>query len=276
MIGPHTLLEREDNWETEMGAWFAGERVVFRGLDVFTELFDKSWVEMWYFAITGRWFEKKQIELFSRLWVICTSYPEPRIWNNRVAALTGSARATAMLGLSTAIAVSEGKYYGGQANFASVDFIKRAKKWTIDRGCDLEIMVFQEIKQTRQIPMGFGRPIINHDERVPHALRLAKELGVGDGPHVKLALQVEQILKKKRYRAVLNIGGLTAALCADQGLSPKEFYLAASVIYSAGMMACYIDAEAKEPGTFFPLRCERITYQGVSARKWKNGKKQLE
>jgi len=276
MSGPQILLEKEDNWETEMGAWFAGERVVFRGLDLFTELFDKSWMETWFFAITGRWFEQKQIELFGRMWTLCTSYPEPRIWNNRVAALTGSARSTAMLGLSAAVAVSDAKYYGGQANLASVDFIKRAKQWTVDQGGNLETMVLQEIKETRQIPVGFGRPIINCDERVPPVLQLASELGFDNGPHVKLALEIEHILRDTRYRAVLNIGGLTAALSADQGLSPKEFYQAASVIYSAGIMACYMDAESKEPGTFFPLRCERVAYQGVGARKWKNEEKQLE
>lgn len=276
MSGPQILLEKEDNWETEMGAWFAGERVVFRGLDLFTELFDKDWIEVWYFTITGRWFEKKQIELFSRLWVLCTSFPEPRIWSNRVAALSGSACSTAMLGLSAATAVVEGKYYGGQAVYASCDFIKRAKTWAVDQGGDLETMVLQEIKKTRQIPVGFGRPVINRDERVPHVLRLARELGFDDGSHLQVALEVENILKSMRYRAGLNAGGITAALSADQGLSAKEFYRVASVIFSAGIMACYMDAESKEVGTLFPLRCERIAYQGVGARKWKNAEKQLE
>ena len=265
--GPQPLIDSEDNWVTEMGAWFAGERVVFRGLDVFTDLFDKSWVEVWYFSITGKFFSKEQIELFSRLWVICTSYPEPRIWNNRVAALCGTARATAMIGMSSAIAVSEGKYYGGQANYAAVEFIKNAKQF-VDEGGDLQSFVISSIKTTRQIPTGFGRPIINNDERVPHAMRLAKSLDFDNGTHVKLALDIEKILSKKRYRAVLNIGGLTAALCADQGLSAEEFYYAASVIYSAGMIACYSDARHKPVGTFFPLSCERIHYEGKPLRKW--------
>lgn len=269
-FGPQVLEEREDNWVTDMGAWFAGERVVFRGLDVFTELFDKSWVDVWYFSITGKFFSKKQIELFSRLWVLCTSYPEPRIWNNRVAALSGTARSTAMIGVSCAIAVSEGKYYGGQANYAAVEFIKKAKSIVIDGDEDLGEFIKNEIRAMRQIPTGFGRPVINNDERVPHALRLAKELGFDEGPHVKLALEIEKLLSKKRYRAVLNIGGLTAALCADQGLSPEEFYYAASVIYSAGMIACYSDACHKPCGTFFPLSCKRISYKGISHRKWEN------
>lgn len=265
--GPQVLVDREDNWITDMGAWFAGERVVFRGLDVFSELFDKSWVAIWFYAITGKFFTEKQIELFSRTWVICTSYPEPRIWNNRVAALSGSARSTAMIAVSCAIAVSEGKYYGGQANFAAVEFIKKTKK-LVDQGKELSEVVLDEIKTTRQLPVGFGRPVINKDERVPHALRLAKELGFDKGRHLKLAFEIERVLKEKRYRAVLNIGGFTSALYADQGLSAEDFYRMATIIYSAGMMACYIDAVDKPAGTFFPIRCQRISYQGKSHRKW--------
>ena len=270
MNGPEELIHREDNWETEMGAWFAGERVVFRGLDVFTELFDKDWVETWFFCITGKFFSKKQIELFSRTWTICTSYPEPRIWNNRVAALSGSAKTTAMLAISCGTAISESKFYGGQASFAAIDFITRTKKLVVDEGKELLEVVKQEIKSTRQVPVGFGRPIINSDERVAVALRLAQELGFADGPHVKLAFEIETLLREKRYRAKLNIAGFASALYADQGLSPTEFYRMATIIYSAGMMACYIDAVEKPAGTFFPLRCERIAYQGKPQRKWEN------
>jgi len=268
MSGPQELLDREDNWVTDRGAWFVGERVVLRGYDMFSELFDRSWVEIWYFSITGRFFLKNQIDLFQRLWVICTSYPEPRIWNNRVAALTGTARSTAMLGLAAGTAVSEGKIYGGQANLGSVEFIVRARDLIENKGLTLGEVVESEIKTSRGFPTGFGRPIINNDERVPHALRLAKELGLDDGVHLTLALEIEQFLERKRYRAKLNIGGLTAALCADQGMSAKEFYYAAGVIYSAGMMACYTDAAEKPAGTFFPLSCERIDYEGTLRREW--------
>lgn len=270
MTGPDKLIEREDNWETDMGAWFAGERVVFRGLDVFTELFDKDWVDIWFFSITGKFFTKKQIELFSRTWTLSSSYPEPRIWNNRVAALSGSARTTAMISVASAIAISEAKVYAGQANLVAADFITRAKKLVVDEGRDLFDVVKQEMKLIRQIPFGFGRPIINKDERVPVALKLAKELGFADGPHVKLAFEIEKLLSEKRYRAKLNILGFTSAMCADQGLTPTEFYRMATIIYSAGMMACYIDAVDKPAGTFFPLRCERISYEGKPHRKWEN------
>ncbi|NIX36081.1 MAG: hypothetical protein GWN10_18035, partial [Nitrospinaceae bacterium] len=59
----------------------------------------------------------------------------------------------------------------------------------------------KEIRRLRQIPFGYGRPIINGDERVPHALNLARELGFDQGEHVRLALEIEDALNKMRYRA---------------------------------------------------------------------------
>ncbi len=276
MGDPKKLIEREDNWETDMGAWFAGERVVLRGKDLFTDLFDKSWVAIWFYTVTGRFFEPERLELMTRLWVLCSSFPEPRIWNNRVSALTGSARATAFQALASATSASEGVFFGGQANLTAINLIKRVKSKVVDDNEDLEAVIDNEISDTRSFPAGFGRPIINSDERIPPAIRLAKELGFDKGEHLSLALQIEKLLLSKRYRVKLNIGGLTAALCADQGLSELEYYCLTSVIYSAGIMACYFDASHKPVGTLFPLRCERIEYQGKNSRKWENSKNRLD
>ena len=43
-IGPERLKAFEDNWQTAMGAWFPGERVVLRGQGVFTEINECSWM----------------------------------------------------------------------------------------------------------------------------------------------------------------------------------------------------------------------------------------
>ena len=43
MRGPEKLIEKEDNWQTDLGASFAGERVVVRGKDLFSEFGDFSW-----------------------------------------------------------------------------------------------------------------------------------------------------------------------------------------------------------------------------------------
>ena len=79
----HSKLEKfEDNWQTSIGGWSLEGKVVLRGKDVFTELNDKPWMEYLLYAATGK--ESPKIaRLMEAMWVICTSFPDPRIWNNR-------------------------------------------------------------------------------------------------------------------------------------------------------------------------------------------------
>ncbi|HFD13290.1 MAG TPA: hypothetical protein ENJ32_12610, partial [Crenotrichaceae bacterium] len=128
MKGPQTLLDAENNWQTDLGAWFPGERVVLRGKDLFHELGDYSWMGLLLYGITGREFNEKQIRLFEGMWTISTSYPDPRLWNNRVAALAGTTRSTSVLGISAATAVSEASIYGRRPDIRTIDFLYRAKK----------------------------------------------------------------------------------------------------------------------------------------------------
>lgn len=269
MSGPKKLLDQEDNWVTSMGAWFGGDKVVFRGKNLFTELHDKSWMEIWLYAITGRDFDSRQIELWNRLWVLCSSFPEPRIWNNRVAALAGSAKATAAQAVAAATAVSEAKNYGRQADLAAFEFVTRVGQ-RVKSGIDVQSIFDSEFANDVVIPAGFGRPVIRVDERVPPVMRLAEELGFDAGPHYRMVIAFDALLAVSRRRVRLNIGGLAAAISADQGLDIREYYHFVLLTFTAGNIACYQDAVQKTEGTFFPLRCERIAYRGVGPRKWKN------
>src|SRR5437899_2981488 len=112
MKGPHDLLASAGRLRTRVGGAFVGERVVFRGHDLHADLRALDWLELYVFGITGRRFTPPQLELLHAIWVY-TSYPDARIWNNRVAALAGSARSTPALGMAAAIAVSEASLYGG-------------------------------------------------------------------------------------------------------------------------------------------------------------------
>ena len=48
------LEQYEDNWETSMGGWFPGEKVILRGKNVLTELNNDRWLEYLLFGITGK------------------------------------------------------------------------------------------------------------------------------------------------------------------------------------------------------------------------------
>ena len=260
------LLEYEDNWPTYLGAIFPGERVVLHGKDLFSELSDKSWMELLLFSITGRAFTQKQLRLFEGIWTICTSYPDPRIWNNRVAALVASTRGTGSLGLGAATAVTEASIYGMKPIIKSFDFLIKTQK-DIESGLGLEKLVLKELKRDRVIS-GYGRPIVKRDERIEPLMKLANKLEFRSGKYINLAFSVEKVLKGLGYRMQANIAAISAGLVADQGLSSREYYYYLINCFSAGIIACYIDAANKLEGAIFPLRCDRISYEGSNCRLW--------
>ncbi|BBL72617.1 citrate/2-methylcitrate synthase [Methylogaea oryzae] len=268
MQGPTKLLENEDNWVTDMGAWFPAERVVFRGKDLFRELGDLPWMGLLLYGITGRVPDEKQIRLFDAMWVLCTSYPDPRLWNNRVAALAGTARSTALLALGAANAVSEASLYGRRPGIRAIDFLLRAKQ-QLDQGVDLKRVVALELEKHKRI-YGYGRPVTDQDERIVPLLTFAATLGFSDGVYVGLAFAVEEILLARPKPLHMNIAIVLAALAADQGLTPHEYYRFMALSFSAGMTACHVDAMQKPEGTLFPLSCKRLAYCGAPRRVWES------
>lgn len=261
------LKDFEDSWETEMGGAIAGERVVVRGKDLFTDLKEYSWLKLLMFMITGREFNDNDLQLLDKIWALTISYPDPRVWNNRIGALAGTVRSTASLGVGAGSAVSEAKVYGGQATLNAFTFLIECSERVI-KGEDLESIVREELKTNRAI-YGFGRPVVNRDERIQPIEKLMNQHGYSDGHYVGLAYQIEQILKVGKWRYQMNIGGLAAAIAADMGLTAKEYYLWLVNGYNAGITACYVDSSRKKIGTLFPLRCERISYSGAEKRTWK-------
>lgn len=260
------LAESENRLETELGAWFAGERVVYRGLDMFTELADARWMDLFLLGITGRRFSDAQVTLFERLWSLSVSYPDPRLWNNRICALAGSARSTAALAAAGATAVTEARIYGGQANFGAIRFIQSLLR-AVQNGSELRATVESTLRAQRHIP-GYGRPLVAVDERIAPVLSMARSLGCADGEHLDLALKVDSLLREGRWRLAINVTGLAAALAADQDLTPRQYQMYVALAFGAGFMPCYADAAERPQGTFFPFSCRRITYTGRSARDW--------
>lgn len=249
---------------TRMGKCFVGTRAVFRGHDLHAELGDMDWLELFLFGITGRRFERRQLKLLHAMWVH-TSYPDARIWNNRVAALAGGSRSTPALGISAALAVSEATIYGGHPFVRAADFLIQARQAT-EGGAALPDVVKQELAQRRIY--GYGRPLASADERLPGLIALAKDLGLDGGPHLRLAFEVEQLLVQRDARLRMNYAALMAALAADLGLSARELHHFQVPVFLAGMSPCFIEAAERPPGTVFPLSCAHIAYEGVPKRQW--------
>ena len=269
MKGPKALLESEDNWITDIGMLVPFERVIFRGKDLFKELKEIQWMGLHFYGVTGRFFSERQLRLIEAMWILSVSYPDPRIWNNRVAALAGTVRSNSPLAVSAATAVTEAIIYGYGAEKGAMEFLIRTQK-QLTEGADLETLVFDELKRRRKI-FGYGRPRAGKaktDERIAPILEVARRLELDKGRYLKLALEIDRILAASRYRIRMTVAALSTALCADMGLTPEEFVACSIPAYSGGMIPCYLDALRHPEGTLFPLRCSRIDYCGKPPRSW--------
>lgn len=271
MNGPQMLEEHVGKLITSMGAFFPGERAVFRGYDLHTSLKDMDWLELYLFGTTGRRYSPQQMKVLHAMCVL-TSYPDARLWNNRVAALAGTARSTETLGISAALAVSEAQLYGRGVDLRSIEFLCRTKD-KVNAGTDLEAIVYSELKEKRGIA-GYGRPIVSADERIAPLMKLVREQKLDGGYHLKLAFEVERILLEGRWRLHINYAAITAALSADMGMSPREYYFSSLPAFLDGMPPCYLDSVEKPEGHVFPIPCRMLSYDGVEPRHWK-ARKQL-
>jgi hypothetical protein len=266
MNGPKLLEQYVGKLVTSAGAFFPGERAVFRGHDLHASLKDMDWLELYLFGITGRRFTPQQMKVLHAIWSY-TSYPDARLWNNRVAALAGTARSTGNLGIAAALAVSEAQIYGGGPLATAIAFLLKAHL-SVERGEMLTEVVAAALRVG--YIMGFGRPITPLDERIKPIMKLLREHGLDRGAHVQLAFSVEKILVTRNPNLRINYAGLVAAVAADFGVSPLEFDLFIIPLFLAGMPPCYLDAADKPEGLLFPLPCRMMSYEGVPHRRWSN------
>ncbi|MDO8989895.1 MAG: hypothetical protein Q7U91_09700 [Sideroxyarcus sp.] len=265
--GPNLLHDNVGVLKSRMGTFYPGSHVIFRGHDLHTDLKDMDWVELYVFGITGRRFTKEQLRLMHSIWTY-TSYPDVRLWNNRVAALAGSSRSTGNLGVAAALAVSEASIYGRGIDMRAISFLNRTRQH-MNVGGNLAECIRLELELHRSIA-GYGRPLINGDERNQHILELAKNLGLDQGSYLRLAFSIEETLFAGRWRMKMNYAGLVAALVADIGFSPREYYLFLFPAFLAGMQPCFIEASDRPEGTLYAIPCADILYEGESTRTWLN------
>lgn len=265
--GPEMLRENAGVLKSRMGAFFPGSHVIFRGHDLHTQLKDMDWMELYVFGITGRRFSPQQLRLMHAIWSY-TSYPDIRIWNNRVAALAGNSRSTGALGVAAALAVSEASIYGGGILARAIHFFIQTQQ-RLDKGADLSDCLREELERHRSLG-GYGRPVINGDERIQPMMDLARSLGLDQGRHLQLAFAIEEALLAGRWRMKMNYAAVVAALGADFGLTEKEFSLFMFPVFLAGMQPCFIEGAEHPEGSLYPLSCNDIFYKGKANRPWRS------
>lgn len=268
MKGADQLKYFHNNWPTNKGAWIPGENVFYREKSLFDDFSGESWFSLLIYGVRGVMPSPQEVKMVEHIASVCCSYPDPRLWNNRVAAICGSTRSTGALAVAAATAISEASIFGRRADIRGANFLVKVKSLLEDQQ-DLDIYLKNYLKQHRVIP-GFGRPVISKDERINPLVKEAESLGFGDGNYLKLVRRIYASLEKQRYRIKPNISIHCAAIVMDMGWSIEEFYLVAIITFTAGIIPCYMDATEKSEGMLFPLNCNQIDYAGPTIRSYEN------
>jgi hypothetical protein len=81
---------------------------------------------------------------------------------------------------------------------AAFEFLRECKS-KLDSGEDLKLVLRKELKANRAI-YGFGRPVTSKDERISPVQDLIDVNGYAEGEYVRLAYDIESILKTSRLR----------------------------------------------------------------------------
>jgi citrate synthase len=269
MSKDHVLEQYEGALPTRAGKVFPGQRTVFRGVDLHTEFEQADWIDLYIYSIIGRRLSAPELKLLQTVWVY-TSYPDVRLWCNRVVALAGSSRGTAAQGLGAGLAVSEAAIYGRQPEIGAADFLVRAMARRA-AGEGLEQIVRDELARYPRL-MGYGRPVAAAfvDERIPVTLAAMERIGIPMGPHLQLAFDIERQLEQILGRRLpMTYSSVVVAIPLDMGFTPLECYLYMQPSLVAGMVPCYLEALERPSGATFPLRSKSINYDGVASRDWK-------
>lgn len=268
MNGPERLKAFHNNWPTDKGTWIPGGKVFYRDKSLFDDFAGEQWSTLLVYGVRGVMPSIEEVKMVEHFATICCSYPDPRLWNNRVASLCGTTRSTGVLALSAATAISEATIFGRRADVHGAAFLEKTRS-ALAEGKNLDVFIKDYLREKRVIP-GFGRPIIKKDERIAPLLKEASKLGFGDGYFVSLISQITESLERQRYRMKPNISIHCAAISLDMGWSLQEAYLLAILTFTGGILPCYIDGSEKPEGVFLPLTCGQIDYKGVSDRRYNN------
>jgi len=262
--------ERRGLFRTSKGGWIIGEAVYNHGYSMMDDLVGhKTFFQVLVLNVTGRLAEKNLADWLEASF-ICLSWPDPRIWCNKVGTLAGTMQCSPAAAVSVGILAADSRMYASGALVAGAEFIIEAVEKK-KAGLSVEEIVNAELEKkakrsaAKPVIMGYARPIATGDERVIAMERVTKTLGFEIGEHLSLAYEIDSYLQNN-YKESINMLGYCVAFMVDQAFCNKEITRLFSTWVNSGVHACYAEARDRAPESFLPLRCDDIEYQGKIER----------
>ena len=252
--------------KSKKGGWKIGEKIECHGLDLMEDVVGKfSYMQLVILNATGRLASKNMAEWFEAIH-ICMSWPDSRIWCNRVGALGGSSGAGTVATACAGILAADSASYGTRPIKGGVELIKRASD-SVGAGVSVEEFVSREVQAKGGKPhlMGYARPVVKGDERIIVLESLAAKLGFKRGPHLELAYAVEAILDRD-FGESMNMNGYVSAFITDNGYTAEEMYRICSNVVTSGVVASSVDFADRKQGSFSPIHVGDIIYSGIAPR----------
>lgn len=247
------------------GGWTLGEGISNQGYSMLDDLVGKaSFFQVLMLNVTGKLPDARLAQWMEAAF-ICLSWPDPRIWCNKIGALGGDARVAPIAAICAGIMASDSKVYGPGTVLDTLHFISAARSASLAGHSVCEFIESQARIKGRLMVPGFARPIATGDERVAAMQDVAEKLGFVDGVHLGVSYEIESYLVQQ-YGESLNLAGYLAAFWLDQGLDHYQGYIVFSLCVNGGIHACYTEYRDKSAGSFLPLKCNDIDYVGVPER----------
>lgn len=252
---------------SKKGKWNPGEGVSVGGYSLFDDLFGKSsYFQIVFLHVCG-WIPERRVADWVEACFVMLSWPDVRLWPNRIGAIAATVRATPVAGIALGALAADSRIYGPGTAVMSVEFLKDAMREHRSGKSAKEIVEAKRNPQTGKIlAPGYIRPLMSGDERVPYLQSYAKQLGLEAGEHLELAYEIDDYLRDT-YSEGINFAGYMAAVCLDLGLTPEQSYRVFSMCVAGGVHATYSEWADEPPETFLPLRCDDIDYTGPSPRE---------
>lgn len=249
------------------GGWEVGKGITTHGYSLLDEIHGKcTMFQVMIMNVTGKLPEKRLADFVEGVY-ICSSWPDPRIWCNKIgvfSALTGASSTSAIAAGGLA---GNSKIYGPGSGISIGPFMDLAYQHIVVEGELVNEFVERHAYKNGQLHApGFARPLAKGDERVPAMRSLATKLGFGIGPYTKMANDIEDYLNNKAGEG-LNLSGYFTAFMKDQGFSIEEIMGISAFAVTGGVYAAYFEYIDQPPHSFLPLRVDDIEYTGPAPRE---------
>lgn len=251
---------------SKIGGMVIGKAVFCHGYDMMEELVGKvSYFQIMVLNVTGRLPERRLAD-WLEAYFIGNSYPDARLWCNQIGSLGGTLRATPAAAACAGILAADSHLYGAGTLPHGVRFFQKAMKKRRNGLSAAEIVLAEQRHPgAKPVIIGYARPLISGDERIAALERVRVQLGFEIGEHLRLAFEIEDVIREKTKER-MNLLGYIAPFLLDQGISHQEICRLVSVMVSSGVQACYGEAADQAPESFFPLHCNDMDYQGKPPR----------